>query len=322
MENRDTTEESHLFKELFILREKIRKDSPITDDQGRFAIIQAILDKSGFPVSFISRNHEIMYMNEAARKIYGVGAEQRDALLCFQCHHRRDLQCSIDTKPCPIVELEQSVEPMTFVHEHYTASDEKRIFEIIAAPIRSADGNFLGVIETSRDITDQKHLEEQLRAMSFTDELTGLYNRRGFFTFGSQQLKIADRLKKHMLMLSIDVDGLKSINDTYGHREGDIALIETADILREVFRESDVIARVGGDEFLVLQMEESPIHTEIILDRLQEKIDFFNAEENPRFTLSLSVGASRYDPLHPCSIEDMRVHADKAMYDMKRKGKS
>ena len=86
--------------------------------------------------------------------------------------------------------------------------------------------------------------------MSLHDELTGLYNRRGFITLAEQQLKIADRMKTSILLLFGDLDGMKFINDTFGHQEGNQALIDTTNILKDTFRGSDILARVGGDEFL------------------------------------------------------------------------
>ena len=98
------------------------------------------------------------------------------------------------------------------------------------------------------DITEQKRMEEELRSLSLHDELTGLYNRRGFITLAEQQCKIADRMKREMMMIYIDLVKMKYINDTFSHQEGDRALIDTANILRNTFRPADIIARIGGDE--------------------------------------------------------------------------
>ena len=100
----------------------------------------------------------------------------------------------------------------------------------------------------STDNTERKWAEEKLREMSLMDDLTGLYNRRGFLTLATQQLKIAHRLKQGLALFYLDLDRMKWINDTLGHREGDRALIDTASILRNTFRASDIVARIGGDE--------------------------------------------------------------------------
>ncbi|MCX5799650.1 MAG: PAS domain S-box protein, partial [Proteobacteria bacterium] len=116
---------------------------------------------------------------------------------------------------------------------------------IITATTRYADdGSISGYQGIIKDITERKELEEQLQVVSLTDELTVLYNRRGFFTLAQQQMKVAERTKKDMLLFFADLDKMKQINDTLGHQEGDKALIEVAAILKEVFRESDIIGRM------------------------------------------------------------------------------
>ena len=131
--------------------------------------------------------------------------------------------------------------------------------------------------------------EEALLALSLIDELTGLYNRRRFFVLTEQYLKLSVRTKKKLLLLFIDMDNLKWINDHHGHNEGDQALIDLANILKKTFRESDIIARIGGDEFVVLS-ESTDENGETVLTRLYENIKDYNAKGARRYTLSISVG--------------------------------
>jgi diguanylate cyclase (GGDEF)-like protein/PAS domain S-box-containing protein len=171
---------------------------------------------------------------------------------------------------------------------------------------------------------DRKRKEDELREMSLTDELTGLNNRRGFFTLAEQQLKIANRSKKEMFLLYADLDGLKIINDTFGHDEGDKALVETAALLRDAFRESDIIARMGGDEFVVLAVDVSDARPATMAQRIREKFAERNARPGQRFVLSISQGMVCYDPEKPCSAPDLVSSADKLMYEEKvaKKGRS
>jgi diguanylate cyclase (GGDEF)-like protein len=129
---------------------------------------------------------------------------------------------------------------------------------------------------------------------------------------------MADRAKRKMVLLFADFDELKQINDTLGHHEGDLALIKIADVLRETFRESDIIARIGGDEFVVLALETDGVSAEILITRLQESLEARNARGDRRYKLSLSVGIARYDPKHPCSIDELLARADRAMYEQKQ----
>jgi len=159
--------------------------------------------------------------------------------------------------------------------------------------------------------------EETLLALSLIDELTGLYNRRRFFVLTEQSLKHSVRTKKKLLLLFIDMDNLKRINDHHGHNEGDQALIDLANILKKTFRESDIVARIGGDEFVVLS-ESTDENGEIVLTRLYENIKDHNAKRSRVYSLSISVGATQFDPNHPVSIDELLSKADALMYAQKR----
>jgi diguanylate cyclase (GGDEF)-like protein len=163
--------------------------------------------------------------------------------------------------------------------------------------------------------------EEDLLALSLIDELTGLYNRRRFFILAEQYLKVAVRAKKKLLLLYIDMDDLKWVNDHCGHKEGDQALRTLAKILKKTFRESDIVARIGGDEFVVLS-EINDGNGEILTTRLNESIKDYNAQGSGRFILSISVGTTQFDPSSPISIDEVLSKADALMYLQKRKRKS
>jgi two-component system cell cycle response regulator len=164
----------------------------------------------------------------------------------------------------------------------------------------------------------QALVDRELRHLALTDDLTCLYNRRGFFAAGTQLLKLAARNSQGLLFLFCDFDKLKRINDTHGHREGDLALIRTADALERSFRGADIVARIGGDEFVVLALESSAQSQEVILRRLAKNLKKANAGDS-RSPLSLSIGVARFDPKHPLSLADLMLQADQAMYEEKRK---
>ncbi|MGQ0647638.1 MAG: GGDEF domain-containing protein, partial [Gemmatimonadaceae bacterium] len=175
-----------------------------------------------------------------------------------------------------------------------------------------------GVAITSRDITDRKQQEEALRALSLIDELTGLYNRRGFLTLAQQQLKLARRGRRELLLLFVDMDDFKEINDTFGHKEGAQALTRAAAILRKTFRDSDIIARLGGDEFVVLAADSTRGTSEAIVQRLRHELRERNDTDGFPYRLSFSVGLASFDPDHPPSIEDLLVTADAMLYEQKK----
>lgn len=168
------------------------------------------------------------------------------------------------------------------------------------------------------EIIERREAEEKLQTLSFTDDLTGLFNRRGFLAVSKQQIKIARRRGKRLLLLYVDIDKMKEINDTFGHHQGDAALVAAATILRDTFRESDIVARVGGDEFVVLAIDPNELPAEVLAHRLQQKCVERNSDSFGEFNLSLSVGSTYYDPQNPCSIEELIGRADRIMYRQKR----
>jgi diguanylate cyclase (GGDEF)-like protein len=163
---------------------------------------------------------------------------------------------------------------------------------------------------------DDHRGEEVLLALSLTDELTGLHNRRRFLVVAEQCLKVAIRMKRSPLLLFIDLDDLKLINDQHGHHEGDQALIGLAQILKKTFRESDIIARIGGDEFVVL-LESTDEKSEKMITRLHESVREYNAKRSEPI-LSISLGTAHFDPECPISIEELLAMADASMYAQKR----
>lgn len=174
------------------------------------------------------------------------------------------------------------------------------------------------LVRTIRCAIERHRLQANLRALALVDELTGLYNRRGFITFAMQQVKLAQRNQRASLLVLADVDGLKAINDTFGHREGDLALIKTAEVLRATFRASDVLTRIGGDEFAVLAVEAQATHAATLTDRLTAHLEQCNRQQPLRAPLALSVGVSCIDPHRIRSIDEYIEEADTALYGHKR----
>lgn len=168
-------------------------------------------------------------------------------------------------------------------------------------------------------LVKQQNLEDKLKELSITDELTGLHNRRGFFTIGDHLLKMSKRDKRGIYMLYADIDNLKHINDTLGHREGDNVLIDFANILKGIYRDSDIITRLGGDEFSVIPVGFAGDSIDTIHNRLQNNLNAYNKSNKRKYKLSMSAGIVYYDPASPCSLDDLLAEADKKMYEQKKK---
>ncbi|MEO8875734.1 MAG: diguanylate cyclase, partial [Polyangiaceae bacterium] len=176
-----------------------------------------------------------------------------------------------------------------------------------------------------RDVTEREHQRaklalqtEELEKLSTRDELTQLYNRRGFMMIAEQQLKSAARGKRRIILFFADMNGMKEINDTLGHKMGDAALVDCANILRKTFRDADLIARLGGDEFVALAVDAMPEHAKTIQERLKANFEALNEEPNRNYRITMSVGSSMFDPDETRPIEELVAEADALMYEQKR----
>ena len=267
-------------------------------------------------IAVIDNQHVIRQANKALAARLGINREELIGKHCYKA------MCGLGKahSNCPgslaIVKVKEQVEER-FVKKlkgHYLIS---------CTPMYACDGSSTCFVEVCRDISGRKEMEERLREAAITDTLTGLFNRRGFFTLAEQQITLAKRNKRNLMLLFLDLNNMKEINDKFGHKEGDQALIDTASLLRRTFRESDIIARMGGDEFAVLLTEPTGRDIEhIIFVHIQNNLITYN-EQNKKngraYKLSLSMGTAYYDPERPCSVGDLLSIADAMMYEEKKR---
>ena len=169
-----------------------------------------------------------------------------------------------------------------------------------------------------REAVLRKQMEAKIVRLSLTDELTGLNNRRGFLLQAEQLLKLVHRVHTHGWIIYIDLDGLKQVNDTLGHDAGDELIVSAAKVLRESFRDSDVVGRIGGDEFVVFATGNSTPALEI-QDRIAQNIEHRNRCFPSEPPLEMSIGVIRCEPHALNSLDDMIHQADAAMYIEKRR---
>jgi len=297
---RDITEHKRAERELEEMKEKY------------LSLVQSIDDS----IYLVDRNYKYLFINKKHIKRMGLSEDVDYIGQDYSKFHSSEQTGWLIKKANIVFNIGKSIQ-----HE-YKSDRDGRYFHYTLSPVKQSDGKIKAITVVSRDITDYKKMEGKLRTLSLSDELTSLYNRRGFFTLGNQVLKISMRTKKGLFLLYADVDNLKAINDVYGHREGDMVLVEIANILKENFRESDIIARIGGDEFVVFPVGSNGDNTEVITTRLKKCIEIHNAKVNRRYNISISVGLSYYNPLNPCSIDELLARGDQAMYEQKNiKGK-
>ncbi len=187
--------------------------------------------------------------------------------------------------------------------------------------------------ELERDIAARKLVEEKLAQkaqelarsnellenLSLIDDLTGLYNRKGFFALAEHRMKVANRTGEPFSIAFIDLDGLKQINDRFGHQEGNRALVDTANVLRECFRESDIVARLGGDEFAIFVAEAAENKIAGITSRIQQTLAVCNKAVDRQYRLSFSTGIVLAGGPKTADLETLLALADRLMYQQKSK---
>jgi diguanylate cyclase (GGDEF)-like protein len=207
------------------------------------------------------------------------------------------------------------------VHRLQAASTQ--VFDLLFSSYEAAINHFRELQEANDQLrTAYEQIETQaakLKELALVDELTGLNNRRGFLTLAEHQLKIAERVNAILMLLFMDLDNFKHINDNLGHAEGDKVLVAAADILRATFRQSDIVGRLGGDEFVVLITDENDTSEEFIKARLERSLHEFNSEDGRNYKLSISIGMAFRRPDSPCSLKELMDRADSLMYQDKQR---
>jgi len=180
--------------------------------------------------------------------------------------------------------------------------------------VRLMEGNSRSL---HQEVSERKKVEGKLKEMSLIDQLTDLYNRNGFIILMENQLKLARRLKRRVLLLYADIDNLKRVNDMFGYQEGDMMLKEAAHILKASFRNSDIVARVGDDEFVIFLVGATDDNADMINDKFQKKVKTYNEKRHQNYKLLLNTCVTHYDPEFNESIESMLTQAAEALHTKK-----
>jgi diguanylate cyclase (GGDEF)-like protein/PAS domain S-box-containing protein len=278
---------------------------------------KAISDASTDAIIVMDGKGCISYFNHAAERIFGytqeeaIGRKLHSFLVSEKCrdeYHRR-LPVFEKTGQCKVI-------GKTLERQGYNKDGNRFPIELSISSFQiKGEWHSVGTV---RNITRRKKMEKQLKEAAITDELTGLLNRRGFYALSEQQCKIADRDNPGLSLIYADLDNLKIINDRFGHKEGDRALIDIANIFKKTFRKSDIIGRTGGDEFAVfLTGISKPTIENISLNHVQDNLKIHNKQSNRGYELSVSMGIAYYDPAYPLTIDELIIQADKLMYEKK-----
>lgn len=163
---------------------------------------------------------------------------------------------------------------------------------------------------------------QELNYLSTSDELTGLYNRRGFYNLAQKSVDLAQKSNNNGFLFFADMDGLKQINDTYGHEEGDNAILAMTGILKSAFRSNDIIARFGGDEFTILAITSYEFYEDLVYGKIRDLIDDYNNKSKKSYKLSISFGCASFrKDEENISVDLLISKADNLLYEEKRKKK-
>jgi diguanylate cyclase (GGDEF)-like protein len=169
-------------------------------------------------------------------------------------------------------------------------------------------------------VKDLEKMNSELKSIYLIDELTGLMNRRGFYLNGGNMFKSAMVTGGRLILCFIDMDGLKTINDTYGHSEGDTAIKAVAGILSKSFGKEDIIARLGGDEFTaIIPNRSTESEMTSIKERIKHNFDIYNLYSQKPYNLSISIGFSPFLPGRRLTFEELILEADQRLYEQKKK---
>nr|WP_067296214.1 sensor domain-containing diguanylate cyclase [Marinobacterium profundum] len=203
-------------------------------------------------------------------------------------------------------------------------------------PLRVANGHKMGTLcliddkprvmdeedkELLRDLAVMAEQEIAALQLATLDELTAISNRRGFISLAKHALAMCKRNGQSATLVFFDLDDFKPINDTFGHAEGDLALVAFSNLLRENFRDSDVFARVGGDEFVALLTGTGEAFVQLVLQRFQQAVDQYNTEASRGYDLKFSAGYAIHKSDDSSDIEALMAQADELLYEQKKERK-
>ena len=294
----------------------------------RNLFLQSVIDGVSDPLMVIDLNYQILQLNKSAQSQWKKNPATDNNFTCYRHSHASLVPCNGEDHPCPLHEVKETRQPVTMIHRHDSSQGE-RIVELVASPLFDPHGKLYAIIEVARDITERLKIEEllsenekRLHHLAHHDALTDLPNRLLFEDRLKQALSKARRSHRQVALFFLDLDHLKEVNDNLGHDYGDLLLIDIAKRLRKCVREGDTVARMGGDEFLVLLEDiESITMIETMAKRICTALTHDLTKDNFTQKISASIGISIF-PEDATSGLEMMKNADLAMYRVKKSGKA
>ena len=301
-------------------------------------MVESVLRGLPVAVMVLDREHKVVHWNRAMENLTGLPAAQvvdsDQPWRPFYDHPRpvlADLIIDMDWDSIKRLYGDKGLKRSQLIGgglegESYFPNLSQRYLYFLAAPILDEDFRVAGAVETLLDFTDKRRLEDELRRLSVTDDLTGLYNQRSFYQTLTREVEEAQRYGMPLSLLLMDLDHFKSYNDRFGHLEGDRVLAACANIVKKQVRSSDLACRYGGEELVVLLPHTSLEEATVVAERIRravEEVRFHPRPESPQAAIgriTICVGVALFQ--EGMSMEDLVRRADQAMYFAKEQGRN
>jgi diguanylate cyclase (GGDEF)-like protein len=282
--------------------------------------IQKVLDTIPDPTMVIDINtYQLELLNQSALNLYSKTQQIDRKMTCYQLTHKRTIPCQGNLDICPIKEIIQTQAPISVIHKHFDANGNIMHVDIRATPIFDDTGeNIIQIIESHRDITETVEMEKQLLHIAETDRLTQIYNRMKFDEELKNMIAWASLTHNRFGLIMLDLDHFKQINDTFGHDKGDHVLKHTVELMHKRMRKSDMLARWGGEEFMIIAPLIDHDELSILVESLRSAVEQYHHEDIGQVTASF--GATVVKPSD--NIDSLIKRVDSALYVSKQNGRN
>ncbi|MET0068800.1 MAG: diguanylate cyclase, partial [Candidatus Thiodiazotropha sp.] len=308
---------THFFVHISDISHLKEVEEQLTDSHN---YIQRVVDAIADPTLVINiNNHQLQLVNQSALNLYTNESQLKEGMTCYRLSHKRNTPCNGKHDPCPITEIEKSRKSVSVVHKHYNSQGKVMYVDVRATPIFDDSGeHVVQIIESHRDITDTINMEKQLQYIAETDRLTQVYNRTKFDEELKNQIAWASLTNNRFGLIMLDLDHFKDVNDNFGHDAGDAVLKKTVELLHTRIRKSDILARWGGEEFMIIAPDIDQSDLLSMIESLRSSIEKIEHQGVGRVTASF--GASIIT--HNDNIQSLLKRVDMALYRSKHGGRN
>jgi diguanylate cyclase (GGDEF)-like protein/PAS domain S-box-containing protein len=290
----------------------IEKAIEKVSNQKQLRILSHALMNIGDSVYITDAEDNIIYVNKAFENTFGYKPEEVIGKNCSIICKGSNMNCSCDD------EVSATLDNIGMNEVYHIKKDGTEFPALISnSCIREESGNIISKVGIVRDITEIKDAQKKLQVYATMDILTGTLNRRAGLVILEKQIQLCKRNNWDLTICYIDVDGLKAVNDAYGHQEGDDYILFITNVLKEIIRESDGLCRLGGDEFLLMLPECDIPQAEQVLKRILSALEEHNERRTKPYNISFSYGLVKYDFEEQPKIGRLIARADMEMYKHK-----